>query len=145
MGIFSKTCEYGLRAVIFIAQESEQGKKTGVKEIARHIGSPEHFLAKILQSLSKQGLIQSTKGPKGGFYLPEAGFDTSLAAIVHAIDGDQLFTGCAMGLKNCSAKNPCPLHKEFGAIRNDITELLNKTTIGQFNQELFSGKFSLNN
>lgn len=145
MGIFSKTCEYGLRAVIFIAQKSEQEEKVGVKEIAHHIGSPEHFLAKILQSLSKQGLIQSTKGPKGGFYLPPSALNMSLAKIVEAIDGDQLFKGCAMGLRHCSSKRPCPLHDEFGVIRNNISIMLHKTTIGQFNEELFNGTFSLNN
>lgn len=143
MGIFSKTCEYGLRAVFFIAQKSEQGEKTGVKEIAKQIDSPEHFLAKILQSLSKKGLIQSVKGPNGGFYIPKDALDMNLAQVVEAIDGHSLFTGCAMGLKECSSKYPCPLHEEFGVIRNRISKMLKTTTIGQFNEELINGKLSL--
>ena len=143
MGIFSKTCEYGLRAVFFIAQQSEQGKKTRVIEIAKQINSPEHFLAKILQSLSKKGIIESSKGPNGGFFISEPGLKTSLATVVEAIDGDSLFKGCAMGLKQCSAKSPCPLHKEFGVIRDNISKMLKTTTVGQFNKELKDGKLSL--
>lgn len=65
---FSKTCEYALRAVFFIAQKSEHGRKVGIREIAASIDSPEPFIAKILQDLSKRGLIQSAKGPTGGFH-----------------------------------------------------------------------------
>ena len=64
--MFSKTCEYAVRAMIFIAQKSKNGNKVSIKEIAKGIDSPEHFIAKILQELSKKKLLQSMKGPKGG-------------------------------------------------------------------------------
>ena len=67
MGIFSKTCEYAMRAVFFIAAKTANGGRVGIKEIATGIDSPEHFLAKILQDLSRRGVIQSAKGPNGGF------------------------------------------------------------------------------
>ena len=67
--MFSKTCEYAIRAMIFIAQKSEHGIKVGIKEISKGIASPEHFIAKILQDLSRKGLVQSAKGPNGGFFL----------------------------------------------------------------------------
>lgn len=143
MAIFSKTCEYGLRAVLFIAQATETGTKVGVKEIAKNINSPVAFLAKILQSLSKKGLIKSVKGPNGGFYIPEEASEMSLATVVLAIDGDNLFSSCAMGLRACSSKAPCPLHNEFSGIRNKITQMLKKTTVAEFNKELSSGKFKL--
>ena len=69
--MFSKTCEYAIRAMIFIAQKSKDGNKVGIKEIAKGIDSPEHFIAKILQDLGRRGLLQSAKGPNGGFYLDE--------------------------------------------------------------------------
>ncbi len=143
MGIFSKTCEYGIRAVFYIAQRSHEGHKCGIKEIAEHTNSPEPFLAKILQNLTRAKLIRSAKGPKGGFYFDEEGLQQSLAAIIKAIDGEQIFTGCAMGLQQCSEKNPCPLHNDFKKIRNQITHLMNHTTIGKFNARLLQGQFSL--
>jgi len=116
--MFSKTCEYAIRAVIFVTRESRDGKRVGVKEIAEGIDSPVHFIAKILQELSKKGIVQSLKGPTGGFYMDSSSLNHTLADIVVAIDGDKLFHGCGLGLSECSEKRPCPMHFEFKKIRN---------------------------
>jgi Rrf2 family protein len=139
MGLFSKTCEYALRAVFFIAHKTAAGGRVGIKEIAIGIDSPEPFLAKILQDLSKCGIVRSVKGPNGGFYLDEAALKRPLSEIVEAVDGNGIFTGCALGLKQCSEVNPCPLHSDFKAIRNQINNLLQKTSIGAFNEDLDFG------
>ncbi len=144
MGIFSKTCEYAMRAMFYIAQRSHEGHRAGIKEIAEHVDSPEHFLAKILQKLSKEGMVQSIKGPNGGFYLDVASLNRPLADIITVFEGEQIFRGCGMGLSYCSEDNPCPLHNEFKEVRQKITGMLMNTTIGQFNDELIRGQFSLN-
>ena len=137
--MFSKACEYAIRALIFIAQKSQAGERTGLKEIANGVDSPEPFLAKILQDLSRKGLVQSVKGPHGGFYMEAENLKTTLADIVNAIDGDKLFTGCGLGLKACSEKKPCPIHDEFKIIRRKIQSMLETTTVGEFNKQLDSG------
>lgn len=143
MGIFSKTCEYAMRAIFYIAQRSQEGQRCGIKEIAEHIDSPEHFLAKILQKLSKEGLVQSIKGPHGGFYLDSESLNRPLGDIVSVIEGEKIFIGCGMGLSYCSEENPCPLHHDFKKVRNKITSMLMHTTVGQFNDKLIKGQFSL--
>nr|WP_067054038.1 Rrf2 family transcriptional regulator [Mucilaginibacter sp. L294] len=143
MAIFSKTCEYALRAVFYLAYTTVKGKKVGIKEIAEKIDSPESFLAKILQDLGRKGLISSAKGPHGGFYIEESELSRPLSDIVEAVDGHSLFTGCALGLKQCSEINPCPLHNEFKEIRSRIRQLLDSSTIGNFNEELTTGLLSL--
>jgi Rrf2 family protein len=139
MGIFSKTCEYAMRAVFFIAHKTANGGRVGIKEIATGIDSPEHFLAKILQDLSRRGVIQSAKGPNGGFYVDDVILNMPLASIVEAVDGNGIFTGCGLGLEYCSEENPCPIHHDFKAIRNQIQDLLKTTKIGEFNEELNLG------
>jgi Rrf2 family protein len=139
MGIFSKTCEYAMRAVFFVAHRTAEGGRVGIKEIATGIDSPEHFLAKILQDLSRRGIVQSAKGPNGGFYVDDNILKMPLSAIVEAVDGNAIFTGCGLGLEYCSEENPCPLHHEFKAIRNQIQELLQSTAIGEFNENLNLG------
>lgn len=134
--MLSKTCEYALRAMIFIAQRSKDGTKVRISEIAKGIDSPEHFIAKILQDLSRKGIIQSTKGPNGGFFLDEKGHRCNLATIVRIVDGDQLFSGCGLGLKECSESHPCPIHNEFKAIRRDISDMLENAQIGEFTEKL---------
>ena len=144
MGFFSKTCEYAIRAVLYIASQSQEGKRVGIKEIAESINSPEYFLGKILQRLSREGIILSVKGPNGGFYLDANGLNRPIADIVITLEGDEIFTGCGMGLSYCSESNPCPLHNEFKKIRNQITYMLHKSTIGAFNKELLDGTLTLN-
>jgi Rrf2 family protein len=137
--MFSKTCEYAIRAMLFIAQKSEQGNRIGIKEISKGVGAPEHFLAKILQDLSRKGMVQSIKGPNGGFFIDKSSRKITLADIVRAMDGDTLFTGCGLGLKICSEKNPCPLHDEFKVIRKKIHNMLESATVSEFNMELIKG------
>lgn len=144
MGFFSKTCEYAMRAAFYIASKSQNGQRVGTKEIAENINSPEHFLAKILQKLSREGVILSLKGPNGGFYIDAKGLNRPMADIIIALEGDALFTGCGMGLSYCSERNPCPLHNEFKKVRNQITHMLYATTIGAFNTELLNGTLTLN-
>jgi Rrf2 family protein len=137
--MFSKTCEYAIRAMIYIAQKTKEGDKVGFKEIANGIDSPEHFIAKILQDLGKKNLVQSAKGPNGGFYLDEQSINICLADIVKAIDGDALFTGCGLGLKYCSESNPCPIHNEFKAIRDQTQKMLQTATVIDFKELLDKG------
>lgn len=139
MGIFSKTCEYAVRAVFFIAQHTADGSRVGIKEIAVNIDSPEHFLAKILQDLSKRGIIQSVKGPNGGFYLDAQSLSRPLSDVIEAVDGGGIFRDCGLGLKECSSKNPCPLHHDFLDVRNRLQSMLESITIGQFNEDLNLG------
>lgn len=134
--MFSKTCEYALRALIFIAQKSRDGVRLGIKEIAAAIGSPEYFIAKILQEMSRQHFVSSAKGPNGGFYMNSQNSKTTLADVVKALDGEKLFTGCAIGLAQCSESEPCPLHNEFKHIRQNIKDLLESSTIESFVKDL---------
>lgn len=128
--MFSKACEYAIRATTQIMLSSIKGEKIGLKNIAEKIDSPEAFTAKILQQLNKAAIISSAKGPNGGFFVPEASFkNLNLAEIVKLYEGDEFFTACGLGLKNCSEKNPCPLHHSFKKIRNNLKTLIENTSI----------------
>ena len=128
-----------MRAVFFIAHRTASGGKVGIKEISVGINSPEHFLAKILQDLSRRGLVQSAKGPNGGFFIDDRSLKRPLSHIVEAVDGDGLFTGCGLGLEYCSEINPCPLHHQFKDIRTQLHGMLRDTTVGEFNGDLNLG------
>ena len=132
MAIFSKACEYGIRAAIYVAQRSAAGHRVSLSEIAREVGSPESFTAKILQQLVREGLMESYKGPAGGFELtPVQLREVTLRQIVVAIDGGAMLKGCALGLPQCSAKHPCPLHYQFLPVRDQFNEVLSRHTIGE--------------
>lgn len=143
--MFSKSCEYAIKAMIFVAQKSKDEVRVGVKEIAKGIDAPEHFIAKILQDLGKKKLVNSVKGPNGGFYMDKLNLKSSISDIVKAIDGDSIYKDCVMGLKACSEKNPCPVHFEYKEIKKNLITMLEQNTIGDFNDKLDTGKFFLKN
>src|SRR5690606_16456071 len=96
--MFSKACEYAIRASAYIAQQSLEGRRVNLKEIAATIGSPVAFTGKILQQLSRSGIVDSTKGAQGGFEMTRSKLDSlCLADIVMALDGEGIFTGCGLG------------------------------------------------
>lgn len=130
--MLSKTCEYAVRAMIYVAQHSQNGQMVNIKEIAEKIGSPELFIGKILQGLSKRGFLQSSKGRYGGFYINETDAKHSLADIVIAVDGDKIFKGCGVGLDYCSEKKPCPIHNEYKEARKQLHNIYKSATLEQF-------------
>ncbi|MCI2229524.1 Rrf2 family transcriptional regulator [Polaribacter sp. MSW13] len=128
--MFSKTCEYGLRAVIYIAQQAKTNEKIGITAIADAIDSPQAFTAKILQQLTKNNIVQSIKGPFGGFYIDEQNLQNiSLNNIVQVLEGNRIYTGCGLGLHQCNAEKPCPLHFKFIEIRENLKKMLENTTL----------------
>ncbi len=127
--MFSKSCEYGLRAVIFIAQQSIKGNKVSMSTISEEINSPKAFTAKIIQQLTRNRIVKSIKGPYGGFVIEENKLNTKLSEIISVLDGDLIYTGCALGLRQCDANSPCPLHFKFIEIRNNLKNMLESTSL----------------
>lgn len=134
--MFSKACEYGIKASIFIAINSYEGKRVTPKEISKEINSPQAFTAKILQALVKHHIIISFKGAYGGFEIDKSKIKTiKLSQIVDAIDGNEIYSGCGLGLESCDENHPCPVHETFKSIRNNLKNMLETTTL----EELASG------
>lgn len=128
--MFSKACEYGIKASTYIALQSLEGKRVSLKEIASEIDSPVAFTAKILHQLAKHNILESMKGPYGGFQIEKERIDDiKLTDIVYAIDGDSIYNGCALGFDECNANKPCPLHEKFVGIRSDLKRMLQNTSL----------------
>jgi Rrf2 family protein len=132
--IFSKKCEYGLQAVLYLAT-FESGAVVSADDIARKLSIPKEFVSKILQSLTESGIIVSKKGKSGGFSLARDPKKIKLLDIVAAIDGLAMFNSCVLGFPNCNPANPCPLHEKWGVLRTQTYEMLNEDTIDTFKEK----------
>lgn len=143
--MFSKACEYAIRAVLYIAIKSTHGQRLGLKEIAKEVDSPVPFTAKILQTLSREGIISSTKGPNGGFFLKPKSKPIPLNAIVRAIDGADSLHACSIGLKECSDRYPCPIHAQVIAYKESLRRAMNEKTIQALAKDLNEGRTFLKN
>jgi Rrf2 family protein len=138
--IFSKACEYAIKASIFVARRSNDGQRSNLKEISAAIESPEAFTAKILQQLVKHDIISSIKGAHGGFEVEVKRIPKiKLLDIVIAIDGEINEKQCALGLRGCSQKNPCPLHDQFKFIRGSVLSMLQTTSLQKLSVDLKEG------
>ncbi|KIX22420.1 Rrf2 family transcriptional regulator [Flavobacterium sp. 316] len=142
--MFSKSCEYGLRAIIYIAQQTKQDVKVSLTTISEAIDSPQAFTAKILQQLTRNNIVTSIKGPYGGFVIEIDKMKTiTLSHVVKILDGDNIYTGCGLGLAQCNENSPCPLHFKFITIREQLRNMLENTSLEMLVNDMDTQHFCL--
>lgn len=138
--MLSNTCKYALRALIYLGKYSEKDSRIGIKKISEDLQLSSPFLGKILQSLVKQKLLVSTKGPNGGFALGKKPEDITLWDIVTKVDGEEFFTNCLITLEPCKTHDPskplCPVHSQYSKLRNDISAFYKETSLEIISQDI---------
>lgn len=131
--MLSNTCKYGIRAIIFIASRAEKPEKTGLKLIADELKIPQPYLAKILQTLVKKKILDSSKGPHGGFSIIRNISKLTLLDIIMAIDGEVFNDCCFITGGKCSFeltdKKHCMLHTDLDKERIRIKKYYGSKTI----------------
>ncbi len=126
--LYSRPCEYAIRALAHLACSPDRFPARAA-EIARAENLPAPVLGKVLQELVRKGLLESRRGPGGGFRLARRAELITLRDVVAAIDGLDPLMECAVGLERCADDAPCPLHDTFKAIRTQVTTYLETTTL----------------
>ncbi len=134
--MLSNASKYAIRAVLFLAENSETKKKFGAKKIAEELEIPLHFIAKLLQQLAKTKVISSTKGPRGGFYTTKKNLENNVCAILDVIESGSVFEECFMGLPKCGDENPCPVHHIVAPFKEQILSKFKVQSIRQFSEEI---------
>ncbi|MBK7106134.1 MAG: Rrf2 family transcriptional regulator [Ignavibacteriae bacterium] len=126
--IYTKTGEYAIRAILFLARQSSDMLVMS-SDIAKKEDIPSHYLAKILQRMAKYGYVDSYKGRGGGFKITKLALDSSILEIVERIEGPVITLKCVTGLKECSDEHPCPLHDEWSKLRDNIHFLISSKSV----------------
>ena len=137
--MLSLTCKTAIKAVIYLASKFESGEKAGIKEIAEFINASEHTVGKMLQTLVKEQVINSSKGPTGGFYITAKQKNQLIINIVEAIDGKEVFKQCGLGLSKCSAMHPCPIHDDYKAVRDLFENMCRQRIISDLCEPVNNG------
>lgn len=138
--MLSNQSKYAIRGVLYLAIHGSKLNKLGSKEVGEKINIPVPFLAKIFQHLSKEQLITSSKGPKGGFYLNEDQLSGNLMDVIECIDGYDNFKSCYIGLPKCSDENPCAIHHLAAPLRNQMIQTLRNQSVEEFAKETKKGR-----
>jgi Rrf2 family protein len=131
--MLSSSSKYGIRAVTYIARQSRNNGKIGIKKISEDLNLPTPFLAKILQLLAKQKILSSSKGPHGGFSLLRDPKKITLLDIITTIEGNNIFDDCIIHNMPCKCvdenKLRCPVHDDYYKVRNNLVKLFTTKTI----------------
>ncbi|GAA4895024.1 RrF2 family transcriptional regulator [Flaviramulus aquimarinus] len=137
--MLSNSSKYAIKGVLFLALNSSEDRKIMVKDIAKPINVPQAYIAKLLQELVKEGIISSTRGPKGGFYLSERNKNVTVFSILNSIDGEKRLTTCMLSLEKCDNDKPCPLHNILSPSRKKILEILKTKTVKELALDVKQG------
>jgi Rrf2 family protein len=128
--LLSKSFGYALRGILYVALMDKDGRKVQLDEIAGKLSVPRYFLAKIMKKMVKEKILNSARGPYGGFFLNNKTQEIRLIQLVEITDGLSLFDSCVLRLGSCNAINPCPLHNHMSNLRSEVLERFSNTTIG---------------
>ena len=136
--MLSKASKYAITAVLHLAKKASKENKLGSKQLADQLNIPAPFLAKTLQELSKKGIISSTKGPHGGFYLTKENEKKTLFNIIDCLDDIEKFNQCYLGQPDCSDDKPCVVHHLYLPFKNELIKKLEEKTILEMANEYTS-------
>ncbi len=141
--LFSRSAEYAIRAMLYVAKQPD-GQLIPVRDIAEALHKPYPALAKIVQKLARERLLRSHRGPGGGVSLGRSASEITVLNVVAAIDGLDRMQECVLGIPGCSeATQHCPLHDEWGSIRERIVNLMGNQSIAQVVEQLEGEEFVL--
>jgi Rrf2 family protein len=119
----TKKADYGLMALKFLA-EHENAPSLSAKDISEAYGIPPQLLAKILQRLTKAGLLRSHAGMNGGYVLSRAAEEISAFEVIGAIDGPLFITSCETGPRGCDLTDSCTVRAPLRKVNESISDLL---------------------
>ncbi len=126
--IYSKGCEYALRALTQIPSDNIDSPFIA-KELCKKAKVPEASTRKVFQKLAREGFLSAVPGPGGGYKLVKSPDKISLLGIVVAVDGQDVFDKCIMGLPNCSNKKPCPVHNTWQKLKKVMMKEMEEKTL----------------
>ena len=125
--LYSKRCEYAMRALIWAAIHRD-GVRFQAAEICREVDIPESYTRKVFQALTQGGFLEAVRGPGGGYALAKSPEETAVLDVIKAVDGEDTFENCIMGLPCCGDAHPCPLHHMWAeSKKNMLTQLADKS------------------
>jgi Rrf2 family protein len=127
----TRQADYAIRAVLHIAKLAPE-ERAATSQIAQEQRIPPSFLAKIISQLSIAGLLQTSRGARGGVTLARAPKDITLLDVVEAIDGPIALNECVNDAGACSFSGDCPLRPIWCDAQDELVTRLRSTNFAQF-------------
>ncbi|MGA7462598.1 MAG: Rrf2 family transcriptional regulator [Candidatus Korobacteraceae bacterium] len=129
----TKKADYGLIAMRHLAQHADLGA-CSAKDLAKMYGMPQEALAKILQRLTKSGLLLSQYGTNGGYTLARDPRKITAFEVIRAIDGPLFMTSCSTTVRGCGQSARCTVREPLRKVSRSIQAVLDRLTIWEMTQ-----------
>jgi Rrf2 family protein len=129
----TKKADYGLMAMKHLAEHADNGA-CSAKDVAESYGMPPEVLAKILQRLTKAGLLHSQHGINGGYTLARSANEISAYEVIRAIDGPLFITSCITVRGECDQTQRCTIREPLRKVNQSIEEVLKKIKIAEMTE-----------
>lgn len=126
--MITTTGEYALRAMAYMAQ-IPQGQYVLAKDMGKELGIPPNYLSKVLQALTRQGLLESMRGRNGGFCMDRPPEEICLFEILAAVEPMRRYETCILGQKKCCDETACPIHFTWKEARDKVLSMFQKTPL----------------
>lgn len=140
--ILSRSSRYILQALVILAAEPADAPLM-VRELAVRLHLPAAYLSKLLQKLVRAGVLQSCRGPQGGFRLTSLGRSMSIMQLIVLINGEESVQECILGFKICADDSACALHCHWRPVKEQLFDLLANQSIGDLARAVASGGWRL--
>ncbi|MFC4871434.1 RrF2 family transcriptional regulator [Negadavirga shengliensis] len=136
MKVLSQTSKYGIRAMLYMISHPAPSQFISIGEISKELGLSFHFLTKIFRELTSKGLLHSYRGPAGGVALAKPADEIRLLDIALALEGEDYFDQCLLGLPGCGEEKPCPVHAYWKDLKGGFYHHLAATSIGELAEKV---------
>jgi Rrf2 family protein len=138
----TRAADYAVRVMIHLAT-LPVGSRASRAELASAAECPEQFLSKVLQNLTRAGLVISHRGNTGGFELPRMHRTASLLEVVEAIEGPIRLNLCLTSDHACGRQTWCPAHTIWNEAQKAMAGVLQSATVGDLALQVTAGKQEL--
>lgn len=142
MRLISQGTQYAISAIIAISKFAPKGT-ISASELSKSLNCPAAYLSQILAKLKAPGILNSQRGLKGGVFLAKPLDEIKLFDVITAIDGDEFFNQCFMGIEGCGNIEPCPFHLFWSAERDNIKNWLISTSFADVDDSMTQKWFDI--
>ena len=140
--IFSRSSQYAIQALVLLATEPP-GSHVLCRTLAGRLGLPLPYLSKLMQEFSRRGIIGSSRGRQGGYYLVKPAGGVSLMEIITVVNGERATKECVLGLKECSDETACAVHCRWRPVKEKLFRLLEEQSLDKLVDAVRKGRCQL--
>lgn len=126
--MFTQTVEYSLRAIVWLAAHPDQPQTN--QQIAAATLAPTGYLAKVMNSLGRGGLVTAQRGKHGGFLLAKPAAEMTVLEVINCVEPIQRIRTCPLGIAS-HGSHLCPLHHRLDAAMALVEKAFGETSIGE--------------